>query len=143
MPPACVQQVNSDSLVESTELIADASGDEDVERIYQPFGSMEEFVLDASAPEEDQGWIGEYFDKDTGLQYLNARYYDPDLSMFIQPDWLDVREPGVGTNRYAYSFNDPVNLSDPNGNHAIDSEGNVYDGSEFVGYGDTEVPLDL
>lgn len=24
--------------------------------------------------------------------------------------------PGVGTNRYSYSFNDPVNLSDPNGN---------------------------
>ena len=27
-----------------------------------------------------------------------------------------MTEPGVGTNRYSYSFNDPVNLSDPNGN---------------------------
>ena len=33
----------------------------------------------------------------------------------MQPDWWEVRQPGVGTNRYAYSFNDPVNLSDPNG----------------------------
>lgn len=36
--------------------------------------------------------------------------------MFIQPDWFDPTEPGVGTNRYAYSFNDPINKSDPNGN---------------------------
>ena len=27
-----------------------------------------------------------------------------------------MTKPGVGTNRYAYSFNDPVNLHDPNGN---------------------------
>lgn len=36
--------------------------------------------------------------------------------MFIQPDWFDPTKQGVGTNRYSYSFNDPVNLSDPNGN---------------------------
>jgi len=40
--------------------------------------------------------------------------------MFIQPDWLDPNEPGVGTNRYAYSGNDPVNKLDPNGNNFID-----------------------
>ncbi|ESQ14994.1 MAG: hypothetical protein N838_30545 [Thiohalocapsa sp. PB-PSB1] len=36
------------------------------------------------------------------------------LSASLQPDWLDPNQPGVGTNRYAYSFNDPVNLRDPN-----------------------------
>jgi HNH endonuclease len=36
--------------------------------------------------------------------------------MFIQPDWWEVTRAGVGTNRYAYSGNDPVNLSDPGGN---------------------------
>jgi hypothetical protein len=50
------------------------------------------------------------------LQYLNARYYDPELSLFLQPDWFEVTKAGVGTNRFSYSFNDPVNLSDPNGN---------------------------
>jgi predicted GIY-YIG superfamily endonuclease len=49
---------------------------------------------------------------------LNARYYDPKLALFIQPDWFEVTEPGVGTNRYAYSFNDPVNGSDPGGNYS-------------------------
>jgi len=40
--------------------------------------------------------------------------------MFIQPDWFEVTEPGVGTNRYAYSANDPVNLMDPGGNLSTD-----------------------
>lgn len=37
-------------------------------------------------------------------------------AMFIQPDWFETTDDGVGTNRYSYSFNDPVNLSDPSGN---------------------------
>ncbi|MGB3176754.1 MAG: RHS repeat-associated core domain-containing protein, partial [Albidovulum sp.] len=75
---------------------------------------------------------GERFDDTSGLQYLNARYYDPKLAIFIQPDWWEVMQEGVGTNRYAYSFNDPVNGSDPSG-HAvyrdIDGDGD----NEFVG----------
>lgn len=88
----------------SIERIADTSGGEDYERIYQPFGSMEEFVRDATAPEGYKGWIGGYFDQDTGLQYLNARHCDPDFSMFLPPDWRDVREPGVGPSRYVHAF---------------------------------------
>jgi hypothetical protein len=37
-------------------------------------------------------------------------------AMFIQADWLDPTEPGVGANSYAYSENDPVNKVDPSGN---------------------------
>jgi HNH/ENDO VII superfamily nuclease len=33
----------------------------------------------------------------------------------IQPDTWDPTEPGVGTNRYAYAENDPVNKSDATG----------------------------
>ena len=51
-----------------------------------------------------------------GCNSSGARYYAPKLAMFIQPDWFEVTQPGVGTNRYSYSFNDPVNLSDPSGN---------------------------
>ncbi|MGO4574367.1 RHS repeat-associated core domain-containing protein [Microvirga sp. 2TAF3] len=49
--------------------------------------------------------------------YLNARYYDPKLGRFLSPDSLDPTLPGVGTNRYAYALNNPVNLSDPSGNN--------------------------
>ncbi|MFZ7091490.1 RHS repeat-associated core domain-containing protein, partial [Primorskyibacter sp. 2E233] len=70
---------------------------------------------------EDKGWIGERYDAGVGLQYLNARYYDPELAVFIQPDWFEVTKAGVGTNRYAYSFNDPVNLRDPEGNCVWDA----------------------
>lgn len=37
---------------------------------------------------------------------------------FISPDTLDPTIAGVGTNRYAYAGNDPINRSDPNG-HAF------------------------
>ncbi len=43
-------------------------------------------------------------------QAANARFISPD-------DW-DPTKPGVGTNRYAYSENDPVNKSDPSGHIA-------------------------
>jgi RHS repeat-associated protein len=85
---------------------------------YAPFGAETagSSVFDASAEAENCGFIGQYFDRDAGLLYLNARYMDPRLGLFTSPDWLDPPIPGVGTNRYAYSANDPVNLSDPNGN---------------------------
>ena len=62
------------------------------------------------------GYIGERYDAGPELQFLNARYYDPKLSLFTSADWLDVTLPGVGTNRFAYAGNSPVNTSDPSGN---------------------------
>ena len=40
--------------------------------------------------------------------------------MIIQPDWWEATQAGVGTNRYAYSFNDPVNKCDPSGHSWLD-----------------------
>jgi RHS repeat-associated protein len=36
---------------------------------------------------QERGFMGERGDASTGLQYLNARDYDPKLGRFIQPDW--------------------------------------------------------
>ncbi len=111
----------------STRYITDTQGNRDHRRTYRPFGAiLFSQDLDPSAPEETKGFIGERYDADAGLQYLNARYYDPELAMFIQPDWFEVMEPGVGTNRYSYSFNDPVNLLDPSGNA-------VFRDGQFIG----------
>ncbi|MEN8833416.1 MAG: RHS repeat-associated core domain-containing protein [Pacificibacter sp.] len=103
----------------SIKMITDMAGEKVKRSTYEPFGEANDTVLKLNAAAETKGFIGERFDADAGLQYLNARYYDPRLGMFIQPDWFDPTMQGVGTNRYSYSFNDPVNLSDPNGNKSI------------------------
>jgi RHS repeat-associated protein len=73
-----------------------------------------------------KGYIGERYDAESGLMYLHARYYDPELGRFIQPDSWDPTIPGVGTNRYAYADNDPINKSDANG-HANWTTGKASD----------------
>lgn len=60
---------------------------------------------------------GYYYDRETTLYYLNARYYDPAWRRFISPDdtvYLDPDTPS-GLNLYAYCNNDPVNYADPSG----------------------------
>ncbi len=90
----------------------------DERTVYAPFGTgiAGSFDFDLTAEAENRSFIGQYYDRDAGLLYLNARYMDPRLGLFTSPDWFDPTIPGVGTNRYSYSFNDPVNLSDPGGN---------------------------
>lgn len=80
---------------------------------YSAYGAKT--VTSGASFAESKGFIGERDDPETGLLFLNARYYDPVLARFISPDWWDPNKPGVGTNRYAYAGNDPVNKSDPNG----------------------------
>ncbi len=70
-----------------------------------------------SAHVEQTGFLGELRDAESGLIYQRVRYYDPVLARYTSPDWLETTKRGVGTNRYAYSLNDPVNLVD-NGNSA-------------------------
>ena len=81
---------------------------------YGPFG-MPLKPAGSLPPLNTKGYIGERFDEETGLQYLHARYYDPNLGRFLTPDTWDPTLPGVDINRYAYAGNDPVNMSDPNG----------------------------
>ncbi len=68
--------------------------------------------------QEAKGYTGERDDPEVGLLYLHARYYDPKLGIFVSPDTWDPLKEGVGTNRYAYAGNDPVNKADRNGHQA-------------------------
>ena len=106
----------------SIRAITDGDGDLAVRRNYHPFGEISLDQQDAPAlalPGEDKGFVGERFDAAAGLQYLNARYYDPALGLFTSPDWFEVTEAGVGTHRYSYSGNDPVNTLDAGGNQGV------------------------
>jgi RHS repeat-associated protein len=55
---------------------------------------------------------GAQYDQETGLYYMRARYYDPELGRFLSEDPIGI---AGGLNLYAYAGNDPVNASDPAG----------------------------
>ncbi|MGN0808271.1 MAG: RHS repeat-associated core domain-containing protein [Candidatus Coproplasma sp.] len=61
---------------------------------------------------------GYYYDAQTGLYYLQTRYYDPTTGRFISPDNIDYANPETvdGLNLYAYCNNNPVMNVDPTGN---------------------------
>jgi RHS repeat-associated protein len=71
--------------------------------------------------DEDAGIVGERADEpinhranvspETGLQYLQARFYDPATGQFLSRDPLQelTRQP------YSYAGDDPLNLVDPSG----------------------------
>ena len=87
---------------------------------YGPFGqpltSNASKIIGSAALPEGKGYINERFDGEAGgLMYLHARYYDPLDGRFLTPDTFDPDQAGVDFNRYAYTGNDPINGSDPNG----------------------------
>lgn len=62
------------------------------------------------------GYNGEYYNANTGMVYLRARFYEPEMNRFSQKDILrgDITVPN-SLNSYAYVQNDPVNYCDPSG----------------------------
>jgi RHS repeat-associated protein len=57
----------------------------------------------------------------TGLTYLRARYYDPDLGRFTSRDtWMGSPSSPQTQNRYAYANNNPTTNTDPSG-HVVDT----------------------
>ena len=68
------------------------------------------------------GYTGHVHDEDTGLTYMQARYYDPVIGRFYANDPVGFLEqvqrgnsPAHGFNRYAYSNNNPYKFVDPDG----------------------------
>ncbi|WP_306143142.1 RHS repeat-associated core domain-containing protein [Roseibium sp. MMSF_3412] len=102
----------------SVKLMSDATGAVISENFFRPYGERSDVQIPPlGTPRESKGWIGERDDPETGLTYLNARYYDPVLARFISPDWFPADMALVGTNRYAYGLNNPIVLKDPSGNY--------------------------
>ncbi|MDR2722132.1 MAG: RHS repeat-associated core domain-containing protein [Cellulomonadaceae bacterium] len=85
---------------------------------YAPWGTPTVSVGESAAPQ--YGFTGEEQNPTTGLTFLRARYYNPTVGRFTQPDILrgSLSTPG-SLNRYAYALGDPVNRSDPSGMFSI------------------------
>ena len=63
------------------------------------------------------GFTGHIRDSATGLNYMQARYYDPVIGRFLSVDpvtFMDTGNPDY-FNRYMYTANNPVNMVDSNG----------------------------
>ncbi|MDG4558494.1 MAG: RHS repeat-associated core domain-containing protein [Candidatus Contendobacter sp.] len=85
---------------------------------YRPYG---ERLLNGASPDANRLWFtGKPQDPDTGLSYLGARYYSPQLGRFmgIDPKAVDPGDPH-SFNRYAYANNNPYKYVDPDGKHAL------------------------
>jgi RHS repeat-associated protein len=63
-------------------------------------------------------FTGRWFDKETGLYYYRARYYNPYIGRFLQTDPLGY---GDGINWYRYCGNNPLAYVDPYGRLGVRS----------------------
>lgn len=104
--------------VGSTSLVTDDAGKQAAYTVYKPFGEVYQDASDGRDIFRGKFNNNEY-DRDGEVYYFNARYYDPALGSFLQPDTLAFGTNDyhpAALNRYAFSGNNPVTYSDPGGN---------------------------
>ena len=65
------------------------------------------------------GYRGYRYDTDTGMYYLQSRYYNPEIGRYLNADsQLNPQSDITGMNLFCYGGNNPVNTTDPTG-HAF------------------------
>jgi len=83
---------------------------------YRAYG-ME--VMDAPRP--GPGYTGHYRDVGTGLVYMQQRYYDPQLGLFLSVDPVTAYSNPIGQfHSYRYANNNPYRFTDPDGRQSAD-----------------------
>jgi RHS repeat-associated protein len=78
---------------------------------YLPFGEILSRSESIRNPFQFDGAMGIQNDG-SGLNFMRARYYDPSLGRFTQPDPIDI---AGGLNLYTFALNDPLTAADPSG----------------------------
>ena len=83
---------------------------------YEPYGAT---VAGSSNP-TTIGYTGHVNDVDTGLVYMQQRYYDPFAGRFLSVDPVTTDAGSGGHfNRYAYGDNNPYKYTDPDGRSPV------------------------
>ena len=87
---------------------------------YDEWGNHEEWKDPVLGIDNPIRYAGEYYDEESGLYYLRARYYDPTTGRFISRDTNEgkITNP-LSLNKYIYAYNAPLNYVDPDGNIPI------------------------
>ena len=77
---------------------------------YDAWGTIESETEISSFKNNPLRYNGQYYDYESGMTYLRARYYDSSIRRFISED--PIKD---GLNWYAYCGNNPVMFVDPSG----------------------------
>ena len=98
--------------------LMDSTGNLVVSYEYSAYGVRTVTLGDGTTAENlnPLTYRGYVYDSETGLYYLQSRYYDPVVGRFINADGLVATGQGLtGNNMFAYCGNNPVNRADPSG----------------------------
>ena len=77
---------------------------------YTAWGEQQSVNETSSFTNNPLRYCGEYYDYESGMTYLRARYYDSNIKRFISED--PIKD---GLNWYSYAGNNPVMFVDPSG----------------------------
>lgn len=78
---------------------------------YEPYGQLVNSTL-----KDGPGFTGHVQDAATGLTYMQQRYYDPTIGLFLSIDPITAHSDPVGMfHRYRYANNNPYRFTDPDG----------------------------
>lgn len=93
----------------------DANGNVIERMTYEPYGDVVGEDLT-----DGPGYTGHVRDAATGLNYMQQRYMDPQLGMFLSVDPVTAFEQPVGQfNRYRYANGNPYKFTDADGRQSL------------------------
>ena len=124
--------------------IVNGNGEEFVHYTYDAWGKI--LSVEGSAtnlrfynPLRYRGYV---YDEETGLYYLQSRYYNPEMGRFINADGLVATGEGiVGNNAFTYCNNNSIMFIDEYGN--CPHNGRFYTSGPFIGQFEYDPNCDL
>lgn len=83
---------------------------------YEPYGKTAAGTNPGAGGSSSIGFTGHVNDAETGLVYMEQRYYEPIAARFLSVDPVVTNvDSGASFNRYEYVGNNPYSFVDPNG----------------------------